>query len=243
MLVAYAQREKEKSRKVLEAFAAGCGGKLASTDADVLLPGDCAFYGVRPGWSRLWLQAKSEGRNIYYLDNSFFDADRESKFRVAKNCIQQTVFPEPVGIAEVARWRSDGEHVVVCPQSTEFMRTVCDWHNDWVTTVTTALRKRTTRELRVRRKGDRRSLQDDLKGAWACVVHTSAAAVEALLAGVPVFCTGDCAALACGTKDLGLIESPVLPEGRERLIAQLRMAQWSLEQMARGEAWAYVNRA
>jgi len=235
----YAQPDKPKSRRVLEAFAAGCGGRMASTRDEELQPGPAAFYGVRTGWARLWRSAQEDARQSYYVDNAWFDSDRERCFRVARNCVQQTEFPEPDRPTKraIAPWRTDGEHVVVCPQSAEFMQVLFGRHDDWAETTCAALRRFTARRLVVRRKGDRRSLQEDLRGAWACVVHTSCAAVESLMAGVPIFATGPCAALSLGLPDLAQIESPRMPDGRERLVAQLEAAQWTLDEMRQGAAW------
>lgn len=236
----YAQPDKAKSRRVLEAFAAGCGGRMASTRDEELRPAPAAFYGVRTGWARLWHQALDERRDWYYIDNAWFDSDRERCFRVARNCVQQTEFPPPARPAsrKVAPWREDGDHIVVCPQSAEFLRVLFGIHEHWTERTCARLRRFTGRRLVIRRKGDRRSLQEDLRGAWACVVHTSCAAVEALLAGVPIFAGAQCSALVMASADLAQIESPRMPDGRERLIAQLEAAQWTLDEMRSGQCWA-----
>jgi hypothetical protein len=239
-LTCYAQASKAKSRLVLEAFAAGCGARMATTDALVLEPGGAVFYGVRPGWVRLWMQAKAEGRDVWYIDNAFFDDSREQRFRVAKNCVQLSAFRAgdyPRFGRPIAPWRTKGEHVVVCAQTTEFMSVVAGWTCDWAEHVCHALRKYTTRPLIIRRKGDRRSLAEALKGAWALVAHTSAAANEALVAGVPVFCTGECAASAMGSSDLSRIEQPSMPDGREQWAAAVAAHQWTLDELRLGKAW------
>lgn len=236
----YAQPDKAKSQRVLEAFAAGCGGRMASTTAIRLEPGDVAFYGVRRAWLHLWRQAQAEGRRVYYLDNAYFDADRERRFRVGVGVVQQHRFPPraypPFG-RPIAPWRVGGGHVVVCPQSAEFMTTVEQIHEPWAEWVTRRLKVHTTREIRVRGKGDPRPLAEDLRGAHALVAHTSAAANEALLAGVPVFVTGLCAALPMASTDLGAIERPRFPDGRERWAAALAAHQWTLDEMRSGQCW------
>ena len=50
-----------------------------------------------------------------------------------------------------------------------------------------------------------------LRGAWALVTCASNAAVEALLAGVPVFCTRPCAAYRMGKADVAEIETQRCP--------------------------------
>ena len=240
----YYEKTKAKSRQLLEAFAAGCGGRMESTAAAELEPGPAAFYGVRPAWRHLWDQA---GIERYYLDNSYFNVSRETYFRVTRNALQADGLQACWGGDGAARlralgvtvkpWRERGDHIVICPQSVEFMGCMGGWAGDWLAEVTVMLRKHTDRPLRVRRKGESRPLADDLRGAWALVTHMSCAAVEALVAGVPVFCTGRCSAQWMGTSDLAMIESPIYPERRQEWAELLAANQWTLSELAKGDAW------
>lgn len=241
-ITCYAQPEKKKSRLVLEAFAAGCGGKVASTNVEKLEDGDVAFYGVRPGWSHLWRQAQIERRTCWYLDNAFWDADREQKFRVGRNVVQMYEFPRrdyPVFDRPILPWREGGEHIVVCPQSNEFMICVERFTEQWTDWVCRRLRMYTTRPLIIRAKRDRKPLAEDLKGAWALVTHTSAAANEAIIHGIPAFTTGLCAATSMSNHDLAHIERPKCPEGRESWAAAVSAHQWSLSELRMGK-WRAV---
>ena len=240
MITCYAQPEKNKSRRVLEAFAAGCGGWMASTTVAQLEPGDVAFYGVRPPWSHLWRQAQIERRTVYYIDNSFWDDSREQRFRVGRNVVQMFEFPKrdyPAFHRPIMPWRDGGEHIVVCPQSAEFMICVERFSEQWTDWVSRRLRMYTTRPLVVRAKRDRRPLAEDLKGAWALVTHNSAAANEAIVAGIPAFTTGLCAATAMSNHDLAHIERPRCPDGREAWAAAVAAHQWTLDEMRSGKAW------
>jgi hypothetical protein len=86
-------------------------------------------------------------------------------------------------------------------------------------------------------------LSADLVGAWALVTHSSNAAVEALLEGVPVFCTAPCAAYRMGRPDVAAIEAPALPDDREQWAWNLARAQWTLAEMKSGECWRDLQRA
>jgi hypothetical protein len=57
---------------------------------------------------------------------------------------------------------------------------------------------------------------------------------------VPVFTTGPCAAKPCALQDLGLIESPIMPE-REPLFHSLAYNQFLPEEMRLGLAWKTIN--
>ena len=210
----------------------------------MLEPGAAAFYGVRPSWARLWQQAIAEGRDWYYIDNAFFDLDREQRFRVAKNCVQLSSFRRrdyPPFRGTIAPWRQDGEHIVVCAQSDEFMRTVIGYQEHWADTVCRTLRRYTTRPIVRTSKGSKASLARALLNAWALVAYSSAAANEALIAGVPVFALGVCAASQMALTDLSRIESPWLPDGRAQWAAAVAAHQWTLAELAQGHAWRAVN--
>jgi hypothetical protein len=75
------------------------------------------------------------------------------------------------------------------------------------------------------------------------VTWSSAAANEALLAGVPVFVAGDCAASKMGLSDFTKIESPIYPPGRAAWAAALAGQQWSLEEFRSGVAWRTLQAA
>jgi len=244
--VCYAQPEKKKSQQVLEAFAAGCGGRMAWTTGK-LEDGPAVFYGVRPAWSHLWEQAKADDRDWFYIDNAYFDVSRETSFRITRNSLQCDGLQgcwsgkggarlKALGLT-VAPWRATGDHIVVCPQSDEFTKVCGGYAGDWLAEVQAVLGVHTGRPIVVRRKGDTKPLSCDLKGAWALVTHMSCAAVTALMSGIPVFCTGRCSARWMGHGDLTMIEQPYMPEGREEWSAVLAQNQWTLNEMASGEAW------
>jgi hypothetical protein len=242
LITCYTQTEKNKSIAVLTAFAAGCDGKIVSTNVRELLPGAAAFYGVRPAWAHLWNQAKAEQRNWYYLDNAWFDVARETYFRIGVRAMQTWSMKPSNGKrlaklgVRVKAWRKNGNHIVVCPQSDEFMRTI-DWPS-WRSDMLKDLRKRTDRQLVIRTKKSA-PLALDLKNAWLLVTHSSTAAIEALVAGIPVLVTDRlCAAAKFSSK---MVESPLMIAGREDLAERLADSQWTLDEMRAGMTWGMLN--
>jgi hypothetical protein len=243
-VVCYPKPGKQKSQRLLSAFARGCGGRLAEGAPERLAPGAAAFYDVR-GLEHLWRQACDEGRRWYYLDNAYFDIARDRLYRVGVDAMQDRGLGLPdwkrwaaLGLP-VAPWQRRGRHIVVCRQSAEFLALVgAPW---WLGHTLAALEAATDRPIVVREKGEARALAEDLKGAWALVTHSSAAAVEAVLAGVPVFCTGFCAARTMGLSELAMIERPRRPDGREIWAATLAGLQWSAEELADGTAWRMLQ--
>lgn len=238
-VVCYFQPGKRKARIVCEAFARGAGGQAVPAQGS-LQQGPAAFYGVRPGWLQLWQQAKAESRDWFYIDNKYL-GPRKQHFRVTKNALQSDGIGRPawdrlarLGV-EIKPWLPEGRHVLVCPQSDEFFQTF--GVGDWLGRTLAELPRHTGREIRVRRKGDATPFEADLVDAFAVVTHSSNAAVDALLAGVPVVTTGWGPAQRMGRTDLSLIENPLRPDGREEWAAILAGQQWSREEMRCGACW------
>lgn len=243
-VVCYPQLGKAKSQLVLEAFAAGCGGALRLSPASVLEPGAAAFYGV-VGIEHLLRLAIAEGRTWFYGDNSFFDSSRGRYFRFAKNAVQLSTLAPPdharlkALAVKVKPW-SNGGHIVVAEQSEHFLKLVGAEH--WLLRVLEDLKKYTDRPLRIRRwtrdkGGASRTLPAALVGAHALITHSSGAATEALLAGVPVFTSGSCAATPLSSGQLSEIERPRYQDGREEWAAGLAGRQWTLDEIRNGIAW------
>ena len=84
-------------------------------------------------------------------------------------------------------------------------------------------------------------IQQALAGAWCLVTYVSNAAVDAVIAGVPVICLGQCAGLLMGSSDIRDVANPPTPHGREEWLAQLVANQWTLDEIASGEAWRVLQ--
>lgn len=247
MVTAYPVAGKKKSFDLCLAFVRGCGGQIAGNR---LRPGPAAFYGVNHSNESVWRAAIAEGRDRYMIDNSYFDAVRQRSFRVTKNRMQHT----GTGVSDGRRfralgvkvkpWRKAGGHIVVCAQSDSFMQTM-GFEGDWTTCVVERLSSLTDREIRVRRWARNKTLagasfQADLAGAHAVVVWSSAAAVTALIEGVPVVVeSDDCAARPmAGTLDQ--IESLPTPD-RENWLGLLADNEWTIDELTNGTAWSHLK--
>lgn len=258
-LTCYLAAGKPKSSRLCLALAAGAGGRsIAAVLASSLLPGPAGFYGVHEDTLALWREAVASGRDWYFIDNAYFDSVRGVRFRLTKNALQASGREGRPDWARFARlklairpWRKGGRHVLVCPQSDWYLRTVCGWPggaDGWQRDVLLRLRAATDRPIVVRPwlrdKGlAAGTLQRDLETAHALVTHSSAAANEALAAGIPVFVTGACAAQALASGPLEAIERPAYPEGREPWAARLAGQQWGIDELENGTAWRALHAA
>jgi len=211
-----------------------------------LFGGAAAFYGVI-GIEKLFDDARAPRRTWYYGDNAYFDCVRGKFYRFSRNAFQA---PLPVatitGRAKaqgvvVQPWQTGGAHIVVVEQSPHFT-TLAGAGFDWLGRTIAELAKHTDRPMVIRRwqrnkAGASASLKHALRGAHALVTHMSAAANEALIAGVPAFVTGDCAAKKFCHEMLSDIESPNRPDGREEWAEALACSHWTHEELRDGIAW------
>lgn len=248
---------------VCKAFAAGA--KVPIVPAAPLLPGDVFMYGSLRGLLPTLMQARREKRTVLYADNGYFlpGKSQESYFRITRNALQHNgegELPFPKWLARerwqrlnlaIQPWRKNGRHVIVCPPARLFGAQFGFSADEWLESTVATLKKHTDRPIKVRAKmswndvkrayRNPTPLSEDLNGAWALVTHCSNAAVESLLAGVPVFCTDRCGASAMALSDLSLIETPRMDEGRTRWATILANNQWTLPEMKSGLAWKMLN--
>jgi hypothetical protein len=258
-VVGYPTPGKAKAREILGAFCAGARGQVLDTLPMSLLPGAAAFYGVTPATKAFWEQAKAEGRDWYYIDNAYFHEWRGTYYRATKNRLQHTGIGTSDGKRfaaldlEILPWRKPGKHVVVAPQSDEFMQVVAQWGTNlygqtrWVDAAIAAMYQETQREVRVltwnRDKTKWYSeLPANLVDCWSLLTYSSASAISALLAGIPAICTADdCIAAPMVKPDFDDIEYPLRPEGREAWAGVVADNQWTLDEMRSGLAWRMLH--
>lgn len=242
------------SRAVCGAFAAGCGWPEVRPDR-LHGTGPVVVYGRLRGCNEIIQAAIADDRDWYLIDRGYFRASRDSDytgyFRVTRNAMQHT----GIGASDGRRWRQlgipvkpwrrTGSHVLVCPPTDIFGRLSGFDASAWTQRALTTLRGATDREIRLREKprGAHKPppLADDLRDAWAVVTHSSNVAVEAVLSGIPVFCTDPCAAASMGITDLRQIESPRYPDDRMRWASVLADQQWLLSEMRSGLAWEMLR--
>jgi hypothetical protein len=117
---------------------------------------------------------------------------------------------------------------------------------EWNATIEDRIKAVTDRPIVIRKKPTNPAamlaappLDQQLAEAWCLVTHSSTIAVQAALAGVPVFVEPTNAAAPVGRTNLDIV-NPVRPE-REGWIAALAWRQWSSAEMHRGEAWAHIR--
>ena len=221
----------------------------------ILLPGTAIMYGILRGSGNVIKECEREGHPYLYVDHAYFwqykgmvDEPR-AHFRIVKNGRYFNNLGDNVpgdrfkalGV-EVKPWKKGGSKVVVVPLSAFVARYMGVDPVQWLETTIEALSRHTDRHIVVKPKYPMRDFDpkrspfiDFIKDAHAVVSAESNVAVDAIVEGVPIFCSPNSPAAAMGLSDLDKIESPVYPD-RENWLNMLAYRQFTIGEIASGKA-------
>lgn len=96
----------------------------------------------------------------------------------------------------------------------------------WGESIKGEVKKHTSRPIVLRPRTETIPIGEQLRGAWCLVTYASNTAIDALLAGVPVFTLGPSIARPMGLSDLSKLEAPVYPD-REEFFRHLAYCQFT----------------
>lgn len=237
-----------KTRMMMASLAAGIG-----RDARVVLgapPNDGNPFVV---WGQEWLtmrivpQAYRDGRPFWTLDNGYWHPARGTSrgyYRFCYRGMTPILFPKECELRRpsvpLRPWREGGRYVLIAMPGVEFGAALGIDVAAWCETIINRVCAKTKRPVRVRARNSTTPLNDDLRDAWAVVTHSSNVAVDAAIAGIPVFVEPTSAAAPVGRTDLE-IDEPVMP-GRNRWLRSLASQQFTIKEMNDGIAWQWMQR-
>lgn len=226
------------------------------------------FYGLALGLSRVLTDYRQAGRTAVYCDLGYWDRRLKSRHdgyhKVAVNDRHPTEYLMDIdhgpdrflrhGLT-IEPWREEGRHILVAGMSGKAAIAERLRPNVWEEQTIRRLRQLTRRPIIYRPKpnwhGAKRitgqgvtfdrdmPLAEALRNCHAVVTHHSNVAVDALLAGVPVFCEKGVAKIL-GSSGLASIEQPLMPPGRKQWAYNLAYCQWSVEEMRQGLAYRHL---
>lgn len=214
--------------------------------------GTCAIaYGILRGTGEILKSCETRGLDYLYCDHSYFGQTRAGNgssdyYRVVPNGRYYTHLGDcpkdrfqALNI-RVEKWRWSGNQIVLVPVS----KFVAAYHgidaNDWLTERRKEIRRYTDRPIVVKPKDSDVPLDVVLRDAWALVTEDSNAAVDAVIAGIPVFTSPNAAAAPFGSSDLSKLEKPSMGS-REQHLANLAYQQWTCEEIRSGRAAATLQ--
>ena len=146
-----------------------------------------------------------------------------------------------LGIA-LKPWRTEGTHILVCGQRGIGSRTMASPVN-WHEKAAHRLKVLVDKPARIRphpgKDPPKVPIEDDLTGAWACAVWSSASGIKALVNGIPVafdapyWIGEDCAVR------FNDIAHPIMDDGKRlKAMEKVAAAQWSVEEIEKGLPFA-----
>jgi hypothetical protein len=240
---------REKTLRILGSFAQGWGEHVKLCEG--MPPDDGNPFIV---WGQKWTaleaipKAIAQNRPFWQLDNGYWMSGggrNVGYYRISYRGLQPVFLKdappraEAIGV-KMAPWRKDGEHIVFALPGEGYGRAVGLDMKSWVRETQDRLRDLTKRPIVVRPKDSTTPLAHDLRNAWALVTHSSNVAVDAVLAGVPVFVAGTSPAAPVGRTEFDF-ENPVMPE-RKDWLNSLMCQQFTLPEMQRGTAFHYLSK-
>ena len=196
--------------------------------------------GRRQGFHKLSLNSRHP---TAYFQKRKHDAGRFNHFRVP-----------------IQPWKSRNEgYILLVGMSAKAAAAEGFRPEQWERQMVSEIRKYSDREIIYRPKpswhaattipGTRRMIGVDgdidkthFRNCYAVVTHHSNAAIEGLLAGVPVFVwDGVATAPGKGSCDISRIESPPTPTEREQWAYDIAWTQWNVAEMQSGQVWDYLK--
>lgn len=164
----------------------------------------------------------------------------------------------------IAPWKKTGTEVILAGGSLKYAR----WHQmpmytgldpatGWAIKTFHRVRKHTQRPIVYSPKPSFKNavpiegmrfvqgvgIEKQLQTAWCLVTFGSNAAVDAIIAGVPVFIPGDGIAKPMGLDDVAQVEQPFYPtdEQRWQFLADVSFCQFSAKELASGFGWSILR--
>ncbi len=240
---------------VCKALGEGFGCKILIPPWTHPLKTPAAFYGRARGTLSIVTQCTVDGNHWIMADNGYIGRGQyDGYYKLSRDGFEC----DGIGIPDEQRllnvlsltgqkfakdWRpvTKKGHIVVCPPVVAYE--ILHWFSSarWLRAVTKQIHAVTTRSIRIRYKpGDKRSnsrpVSADLKDCHALVTHDSNIAVEAIMAGIPVFITGINPAQVFGNADLSTIVEPRMEGDRWEWLSILANNQWTLDEIRGGMA-------
>lgn len=245
--VVYAQWQ--KARHFTAAIVAGFPGEVYNIDP-VRMGSGCTHVlgGLQFGCLQLMQQIRERKEPYIFFDRAYFGGGSQTQqIRLTKNGYQKSSVDIVLPGGRLSRWgawpkeRVEGDFITVVPPTKEVEQLF--GLRFWTEMTLKRLERITDRKVILSPKNDRKSgpIEDRLKGCHAVVTWTSNVAVDAIMQGIPAFCSEYAAAHpVANSLDLleTRIEQPHFPTDPLRLAwaNSLAWGQFTVEEIASGLA-------
>jgi hypothetical protein len=237
---------------LVTALTTSAGGSLVDA-SDGFRDGDAIVWGILRGTPEIMREARSRGRHFHHMDHPYLARGGEVvRYRISRDELQNTAPPaerpanrwERLGLS-LADWSVGGRTVLISPPGPAVRNFYGDEAERWLSDTLATLARHTDRPLVVREKPPgfvATDLGQAFQDVHAVVTYVSNMAVDAVLAGIPVFVDPKSSARWVGHTDLSAIETPRYPD-RLPWLRHLASCQFTVEEMANGFAWSVLQEA
>ena len=207
---------------------------------------------------KLMNRCKQDSRDFYYVDTGYFGnqvsqsnlAGHKVWHRIVLNNVQHTgihYFPDDrflkTGVT-IKPWKKSGRSIVIAAPDEKPCKCYGIDLDQWVASTVSTIQQYTDRPIVVRHRTKSRqdrvisnTFAEAIEDAFAVVTYNSAAGIEAVLQGVPVFTLAPVhAAAAVASQDLTKIETPFYPEFVREWACYLAYCQFHVSELKSGVA-------
>ena len=137
-------------------------------------------------------------------------------------------------------WQYEGDYILFIPPNPH-VKNYYYFDKDWEERTLKTIKKHTRKEIKIRTKESKTSLQKDIDNAYCVVSCQSTVCINAIMSGVPSFCDDISMGVPVSLTDLSLIKDPLYPGDREMWINSLLANQFTMTEISNGKAWRKVR--
>ena len=112
---------------------------------------------------------------------------------------------------------------------------------NWEEQTLKTIKRHTRKEIKIRTKDSKESLDKDLEKAFCTVSYQSTVCIKSIMSGVPSFCVDESMGLPVSLTDMSQIKDPLYTPERDKWIENLLANQFTMTEIKNGTAWKYVN--
>ena len=212
-------------------------------------------FGMLRGTSKLIQQAE----NYYYFDHAYLFGNKHevSKevgdvvYRLTKNYfhvreMKKLKKPDYERIekykpfVELKPWQYEGDYILFIPPS-EHVKKYYYYNKNWEEQTIKTIKKHTRKEIKIRTKDSKESLDKDLEKAYCTVSYQSTVCIKSIMSGVPSFCADVSMGVPVSLTDLSQIKDPLYTPERVYWIDTLLANQFTMTEIRNGTAWKSIS--
>ena len=180
--------------------------------------------------------SKEIGEKIYRLTKNFFHI-REIK-RLNKPDYERIEKYRPY--IKLKPWQYEGDYILFIPPS-EHVKKYFWFDKNWEEQTLKTIKRHTRKEIKIRTKDSKESLDKDLEKAFCTVSYQSTVCIKSIMSGVPSFCVNESMGVTVSLTDMSQIKDPLYTPERDKWIDYLLANQFTMTEIQNGTAWKYVS--